>query len=79
MFNLFILDYFGLFSFGFRLSVHLDLLQNLGIRNCSRTCVDRYSEGQFGHIRYCKIDFRRLYNYFPLLIVNDHFVFNKFC
>ena len=24
MFNLFILDYFGLFSFGFRLSVHLD-------------------------------------------------------
>ena len=25
MFNLFILDYFGLFSFGFRLCVHLDL------------------------------------------------------
>ena len=25
MFNLFILDYFGLFSFGFRLSVHLEL------------------------------------------------------
>ena len=25
VFNLFILDYFGLFSFGFRLSVHLDL------------------------------------------------------
>ena len=26
MFNLFILDYFGLFCFGFRLSVHLVLL-----------------------------------------------------
>ena len=25
MFSLFILDYFGLFSFGFRQSVHLDL------------------------------------------------------
>ena len=25
MFNLFILDYFGLFSFGFRHSVHLEL------------------------------------------------------
>ena len=25
MFNLFILDYLGLFSFGFRLSVHLEL------------------------------------------------------
>ena len=25
MFNLFILDYFGLYSFGFRLSVHLEL------------------------------------------------------
>ena len=25
MFSLFILDYFGLFSFGFRVSVHLDL------------------------------------------------------
>ena len=25
VFNLFILDYFGLFSFGFRLRVHLDL------------------------------------------------------
>ena len=57
MFNLFILDYFGLFSFGFRLSVHLDLTIKSGIRNCCRICVDSYSEGQFGHIRYCKLDF----------------------
>ena len=28
--NLFILDYFGLFSFGFRLSVHLDLTSKSG-------------------------------------------------
>ena len=49
MFNLFILDYFGLFSFGFRLHVHLDLSSKSGIRNCSKTCVDKYSEeGQFG-------------------------------
>ena len=46
VFNLFILDYIGLFSFGFRLSVHLDF----AVLNC----VDRYSEGQFGHIRYYK-------------------------
>ena len=25
MFNLFVMDYFGLISFGFRLSVHLEL------------------------------------------------------
>ena len=31
--NLFILDYFGLFSFGFRLHVHLDLSSKSGIRN----------------------------------------------
>ena len=30
MFNLFILDYFGLFSFGFKLSVHLDLISKPG-------------------------------------------------
>ena len=30
MFNLFILDYFGLFSFGFILSVHLDLTSKSG-------------------------------------------------
>ena len=30
MFNLFILDYFGLFSFGFRLSVLLDLTSKSG-------------------------------------------------
>ena len=30
MFNLFILDYFGLFSFGFRLSVQLDLTSKSG-------------------------------------------------
>ena len=30
MFNLFIMDYFGLFSFGFRLSVHLDLASKSG-------------------------------------------------
>ena len=48
MFNLFILDYFGLFSFGFRLHVHLDLSSKSG---------DKYSEGQFGHKRYCKLDY----------------------
>ena len=32
MFNLFILDYFGLFSFGFRLCVHLDLTSKSGDR-----------------------------------------------
>ena len=31
-------------------------LQNLGIRSCCKNCVYRYSEGQFGHIRYCKLD-----------------------
>ena len=41
--NLFILDYFGLFSFGFRLSVHLELTSKSGWK----TCVDKYSEGQF--------------------------------
>ena len=30
VFNLFILDYFGLFSFGFRLRVHLDLFSKSG-------------------------------------------------
>ena len=30
VFNLFILGYFGLFSFGFRLSVHLDLTSKSG-------------------------------------------------
>ena len=30
MFNLFILDYFGLFSFGFRLSVHLESTSKSG-------------------------------------------------
>ena len=30
VFNLFILDYFGLFSFGFRLCVHLDLSSKSG-------------------------------------------------
>ena len=30
MFNLFILDYFGLFSFEFKLSVHLDLTSKSG-------------------------------------------------
>ena len=57
MFNLFIQDYFGLFSFGFRLHVHLDLSSKSGIRNCLKTCVDKYSEGQFGHTKYCKLDF----------------------
>ena len=57
MFNLFILDYSGLFSFGFRLSVHLDLTSKSGDQNCLKTCVDKYSQGQFGHIRYCKLDF----------------------
>ena len=32
-------------------------LQNLGIRNRLKTCVDKYSEGQFGHKRYCNLDF----------------------
>ena len=30
VFNLFILDYFGLFGFGFRLSVHLNLTSKSG-------------------------------------------------
>ena len=30
VYNLFILDYFGLFSFGFRLSVHLELTSKSG-------------------------------------------------
>ena len=30
MFNLFILDYFGLLCFGFRLSVHLDFASKSG-------------------------------------------------
>ena len=30
MFNLFILDYFELFCFGFRLSGHLDITSNSG-------------------------------------------------
>ena len=30
MFNLFIVDYFGLFSLGFRLSVHLNLTSKSG-------------------------------------------------
>ena len=51
MFNSFILDYFVLFSFGFRLSVHLDLTSKSGDQNCCRTCVDKYSEGLFGLIR----------------------------
>ena len=57
MFNLFILDYFGLFSFGFRLSVHLDLASKSWDQKLLKTCVDKYSERQFGHIRYCKLDF----------------------
>ena len=57
MVNLFIQDYFGLFSFGFRLHVHLDLSSKSGIRNCLKTYVDKYSEGQFGHTRFCKLDF----------------------
>ena len=36
MLNLFILDYFGLFSFGFRLHVHLDLSSNLGSETAER-------------------------------------------
>ena len=31
-----------IFSFGFGLSAHLKLtIENLGIRNCIRTCVDK--------------------------------------
>ena len=44
MFNLFILDYFGLFSFGFRLSVHLDLIsksaERLVLINILRDSLD---------------------------------------
>ena len=36
MFNLFLLDYFGLFSFGFRLHVHWIYLQNLGSETAER-------------------------------------------
>ena len=55
MFSLFILDYFGLFSFGLRLSVHLDLTSKSGDQKLLQNFVDKYSEGQFGHIRYCKL------------------------
>ena len=47
MFNLLILDYFGLFSFVFRLSVHLDFNSKSGDQKLLKTCVDKYSEGQF--------------------------------
>ena len=57
MFNLFILDYFGLFSFRFRLGVHLDLTSKSGDQKLLKELCDKYSEGQFGHIRYCKLDF----------------------
>ena len=49
MFNLLVLDYFGLFSFEFRLSVHLDLtsksvdqklLKNLLLINILRDSLD---------------------------------------
>ena len=56
MFNLFILDYFGLFSFGFRLRVHLDLSSKSGDQKLLKD-FDKYSEGQFGDTRYCKLDF----------------------
>ena len=36
MFNLFILYYFGLFSFGFRLHVHLDLSSKSGSETAER-------------------------------------------
>ena len=36
MFNLFILDYFGLFSFGCRLSVHLALTSKSGDQTAER-------------------------------------------
>ena len=57
MFDLFFLDYFVTFSVGFRLSVPLELTQNLRIRNCWKTWVDKCCEGQFGHIRYWELDF----------------------
>ena len=57
VFNLFILDYFGLFRFGFRLSVQLDLTSKSGDQKLLKTCIDKYSEGQFWHIRYYKLDF----------------------
>ena len=44
------------FKFGFRFSVHLELTFKPGIRN-RMTCVDKYSEGQFGLISNCKLDF----------------------
>ena len=40
MFNLFILDYFGLFRFGFRLSVHLDLTSKSGDQIILRDNLD---------------------------------------
>ena len=59
MFDLFFLDYFGLFIFGFRLSVRLELTSKSGDQKLPnrKTCLDNYSEGQFGHIRYCQLDF----------------------
>ena len=42
MLNLFILDYFGLFSFGFRLSFHLDLTaERLVLINILRDSLDK--------------------------------------
>ena len=55
MFNSFYLDYFVTFFFGFGLSVHFKLTLKSGDHKLLRTCVDKYSEGQFGLIRYCKL------------------------
>ena len=38
------------FSVGFGLSVHLELTSKSGDRKLQRTCDDKYSEGQFGHL-----------------------------
>ena len=58
MFNLFFLDYFVTFSFGFRLSVHLELISKSGDQKLLKDlCGYKYSKGQLGLIRYCKLDF----------------------
>ena len=39
--------------FGFRLSVHLELTSKSGDQKMLKDLRDKYSEGQFGHIRHC--------------------------
>ena len=54
MFDLFIVDYFGLFSFGFRLGISF---KTWGSETAAElVLINIKFEGQFGHIRHCKLD-----------------------